>query len=229
MHPTPASKDNTTRLAFDCSVVGVSVALRHEGRVYARRDYSGNKQAGQLLPMIEAVLAEACVGYKDITGLLTTHGPGSFTGIRIGLAAAQGILAAQAMEISTITTLEATGFSAIKRGITEPFWVAFNAGKGEIYAQLFHVKQCQPVFAGDIQLISPDAFMAMIASDDRLAGNAATLLPMIDADRWIIDAHLPDAADFVYANAPLTRPEALVPLYIRAPDAKLPAVPLPLE
>lgn len=219
----PAHKD-ATRLAFDCSVVGVSAALIYQEQLYVRRDHSGNKQAGRLLPMLGELLEEAGIGYETVDTIITTVGPGSFTGIRIGLAAAQGILAARPMQLRALSTLEALAYSA--HGV-EMVRTALNAGKGEIYTQLFHVKHAQPKACGDMSLVSPEAFMALHAGE-MLMGNARAMLPSL-ADALWSDTPLPDAAAFIYSIAPPVTSEALVPLYIRAPDAKLPAVPLPLE
>ncbi|MBA4274445.1 MAG: tRNA (adenosine(37)-N6)-threonylcarbamoyltransferase complex dimerization subunit type 1 TsaB [Alphaproteobacteria bacterium] len=227
MDTTPSSYNDTIRLAFDCSVVGVSVALLCGETLYARHDHSGNKQAGQLLPMIDAALSEAGIAYSDVNTLITTHGPGSFTGIRIGLAAAQGILAVHPKRIVVITTLEALALSAARRGY-EAFWTCLNAGKGEVYCQLFHVKHGKPEAKTEIALLTPDQFVALCSNNVAIAGNARTLAPL-DSLQWIEDVTLPDARNLVYSAAPYCSFDALVPLYIRTPDAKLPAVPLPLE
>lgn len=198
--------------------------MLHGGKLFAQHDHSANKQAAQLVPMIEDVLAQAGIRYPQLERLITTYGPGSFTGIRIGLAAAQGLLAAMPMQLVTITTLEALAISVVSRGTDAPFWVCLNAGKGEIYSQLFHVKQAVPVAMSDISLMPPTHF-ALHYKKEALAGNAQALVE----GAWIEGLSLPAAADFIYTSAAPTDADALTPLYIRAPDAKLPAVPLPLE
>ncbi len=228
MDYSPRMHKESTRLAFDCSMVGVSAALLHQGRCYERHDHSANKQASQLLPMISSLLEEAGIHYSAIETLVTTYGPGSFTGIRIGLAAAQGLLAAVPMQVVALTGLEAMAISAAHTGLEGKLWVCASAGKGEIYAQLFHVKQAEYKALNDIALLSPSDFLAVYANE-ALAGNAAALLPSITPDSWQPNITLPHAADFISSNHPASPVEALVPLYIRAPDAKLPAVPLPLE
>lgn len=214
---------NSTRLAFDCALVGVSAALLHEGTLYQRHDHSANKQAGQLLPMIQELLEEAGIGYGAVARLITTNGPGSFTGIRIGLAAAQGIVTATGMQVSAITTLEALAYSAMSTD--GPFWTVFNAGKGEVYAQLFHVKQAFPEALNDIALLPPADFMEIYEGQPVL-GNAAALLPQL---AWLETHTLPAAKDFIHTPAPAQGTDRLRPLYIRAPDAKLPSTALPLE
>lgn len=214
---------NPTCLAFDCALVGVSAALLHEGKLYHRHDHSANKQAGQLLPMLQELLEEAGMDYSAVERLITTNGPGSFTGIRIGLAAAQGIVTATGMQVCAITTLEALAYSATP---TEgPFWTVFNAGKGEVYAQLFHVKQAVPEALNGIALLSPAGFME-IYGGELVFGNATALLPDV---AWNASHPLPAAKDFIHTLAPAQGTDCLRPLYIRAPDAKLPSTALPLE
>lgn len=225
MNPSHETHKDSTRLAFDCSLVGVSAALLHKGKLYHRHDHSANKQAGQLLPMIAELLTDAGIGYDAVDTLITTNGPGSFTGIRIGLAAAQGIVTATGMQTIPLTTLEALAFSMKAEDDAAPFWVAFNAGKGEIYAQLFHVKQAVPEALNDIALLSPADFIALYKNEP-IIGNAAALLPDL---AWHASLSLPAAKDFIHTLAPAQGTDCLRPLYIRAPDAKLPATALPLE
>ncbi len=219
----------STCLAFDCSIVGVSVALRHQGALYTRQDHSANKQAGQLLPMIDEVMREAGASYSDIVRLITTHGPGSFTGIRIGLATAQGIAAACEIEVATLTSLYALALGAAALGIEGPVWAAINAGKGEICGQLFHVKQSVVAEGNELSLFSPEAFLARPYIEAPVVGNGFTLLPEESRSSFIAALSLPRAQDFVSYQGPAQPIEALVPLYVRPPDAKLPSQPLPLE
>jgi tRNA threonylcarbamoyladenosine biosynthesis protein TsaB len=220
IEPFPKNTSNLTsgRLAFDCAAIGVSVALMHEGMLYARRDASANTQASSLIPMIESVLQEAGVGYEAIGTLVTTIGPGSFTGMRIGLAAAQGIVAAVPMHVITITTLEALAMGALSAGITSDIWCVLNAGKGEIYSQLFTIKCAQPIAISEVQLTSPEAFTSLYRQH-HLIGNAQELLPKIHPTYWNNSITTPDAAAFITTTAAPTTPEALIPLYIRPPDA----------
>ncbi len=226
---TPVLAHDATRLAFDCSVMGLSVALLHKGRVFSVQEHSANKQTAQLMVMIEGVLTQAGIGYDEVSTLITTYGPGSFTGIRIGLAAAQGIVAARNMDVMILTSLQAVAMSVVAQCDDAAFWVALNAGKGEIYAQMFHVKQSVAAPQNAIALYSPEAFVPVLDSDIRVAGNTASLLVDIDSARWIAEATLPAAQDFVHHNAPFVDIHQLVPLYIRAPDAKLPSKAVVLE
>jgi tRNA threonylcarbamoyladenosine biosynthesis protein TsaB len=216
--PKNTSYHVSGRLAFDCATIGVSVALMHKGILYTRRDASANTQASSLIPMIESVLHEAGVGYEAIDTLVTTIGPGSFTGMRIGLAAAQGIVAAVPMKIITLNTLEALAMSAVAAGMTNEVWCVLNAGKDEAYSQLFTIKNAQPIAANDVQLTSPEDFLVGYGKQP-LIGTGQALFPKIDPALWHSSITTPDAAAFVTTTAPTTSAETLVPLYIRAPDA----------
>ena len=88
--------------------------------------------------------------------------------------------------------------------------------------QLFHVKPSGISAVTGISLLSPDAFAALLLPHQRIVGNAKAMLPEAVAEYYIDGATLPEAAAFVAAELSVADTAALVPLYIRAPDAKLP-------
>lgn len=93
-----------TVLAFDCAVSGMGVALVRDGVRLAGLTEAGRDQAARLLPAIETVLAEARVDRRDIALLAVTIGPGSFTGVRVGLAAARGLTVGLGVPLAGIST-----------------------------------------------------------------------------------------------------------------------------
>lgn len=93
-----------TVLAFDCAVSGLGVALVRDGVRLAGLSEGGRDQAARLLPAIEAVLADAAIDRRALTLLAVTTGPGSFTGVRVGLAAARGLAVGLALPLAGITT-----------------------------------------------------------------------------------------------------------------------------
>lgn len=93
-----------TVLAFDCAVSGLGVALVRDGVRLAGLSEGGRDQAARLLPAIEAVLADAAIDRRALTLLAVTIGPGSFTGVRVGLAAARGLAVGLALPLAGITT-----------------------------------------------------------------------------------------------------------------------------
>jgi tRNA A37 threonylcarbamoyladenosine modification protein TsaB len=95
-------------LAFDTSAAQCAAALLSGDRVLARRDEAmGRGQAERLLPMLEEMLAEAGVGWADLDGLAVCTGPGNFTGLRVGVAAARGLALALDIPAVGVTRFEA--------------------------------------------------------------------------------------------------------------------------
>jgi len=93
-----------TVLAFDCAVSGLGVAVVRDGVRLASLAEGGRDQAARLLPAIESVLAEAAIDRRALTLIAVTVGPGSFTGVRVGLAAARGLAVGLAVPLAGITT-----------------------------------------------------------------------------------------------------------------------------
>ncbi len=95
-------------LALDTATSACSAALWHDGRVCARRLVRMERgQSEALMPMVLDVLAEAGCGFSQLDLLAVTVGPGAFTGLRIGLAAARGMALASGIPCLGVTTLEA--------------------------------------------------------------------------------------------------------------------------
>jgi tRNA threonylcarbamoyladenosine biosynthesis protein TsaB len=93
-----------TVLAFDCAVSGLGVAVVRDGVRLGGLSEGGRDQAARLLPAIESVLADAAIDRRALTLIAVTIGPGSFTGVRVGLAAARGLAVGLAVPLAGITT-----------------------------------------------------------------------------------------------------------------------------
>ncbi len=93
-------------LAFDCAVTGLSVAVVRDGTALAAHRTEGRDQAATLLPAIAATLEQAGVARRELSMIAVTVGPGSFTGVRVGLAAARGLAVALAVPLAGIATTE---------------------------------------------------------------------------------------------------------------------------
>lgn len=95
-------------LAFDCATSVRSVAVWHEGKILSHlQEQASTGEAQRLIPLIEAAMADVGMDYRDLDGVAVTLGPGSFTGIRVGLATARGICLAAEKPLIGVTTLEA--------------------------------------------------------------------------------------------------------------------------
>ena len=94
-------------LAFDTALGACSVAAWSEGEILAARHQRLERgHAEALMPMVEAVRAEAGLAYDEFDLIAVTVGPGTFTGLRIGLAAARGLALASGVALVGLTTLE---------------------------------------------------------------------------------------------------------------------------
>lgn len=94
-------------LAFDCAISGLAVAVVRDGETLAQRREEGRGQAATLLPAIARVLEEAGVDRRAVSMIAVTVGPGSFTGVRVGLAAGRGLALALGVPLAGITTTAA--------------------------------------------------------------------------------------------------------------------------
>lgn len=201
-------------LAFDCCLGACSAALLDESGVRAARfEAMARGQAERLVPMVEEVRGEAGLAWREIDLICVTVGPGSFTGVRIGLAAAVGFALAADMPVLGVNTLEALAAAAPGR----PVLAAIDARRGQLYAQPFDADGAP---LAPPQALSPEAARALAPPGAALVGTGARLLSSEAAP----GAEFPDAAAFgrlAFARAGEARRGAPPrPLYLRPPDAK---------
>jgi tRNA threonylcarbamoyladenosine biosynthesis protein TsaB len=215
-------------LAFDTALAACSAAVWSDGAILAARlERLDRGHAEALMPMVEAVRTEAGLAYQDIDRLAVTIGPGTFTGLRIGLAAARGLALAIGRPLVGVTTLE-----ALAAGVSEDerqgrsVLAVIDARRGEVYAQAFD--------AGLAPLVPPS--LSTVTGAARLApapllivGSGALLVQTaLVADgkeaRVSEAAETPDATVVaaLAAGRAVVSDEMPAPLYLRAPDARLP-------
>src|SRR5437868_15395059 len=129
-----------TILALDTSSAACSVALRDRGgRLVGHRfEALARGHAERLMPMLRETMAEAGTGFADLALIAVTTGPGSFTGIRVGLAAARGLALASAVPL-----LGVTAFDAVQQAVApaerqgRALWVAIDSRRGDLFIQGF--------------------------------------------------------------------------------------------
>jgi tRNA threonylcarbamoyladenosine biosynthesis protein TsaB len=184
----------------------------------------GRGHAEALLPLVERVMNAACVGFDAIDRIAATVGPGSFTGLRVGLAAARGFALACNRPAVGITTLAAFAAPHISANDAVPVVVAIDAKHGNLYLQM--------VGAGGRMLVAPrvsnlrDAIRTVALGPVRIVGSGAAMLaahwPSTLVKPLLVDpAPAPDVTWVARLGAAADPARAKPkPLYLRQPDAR---------
>jgi tRNA threonylcarbamoyladenosine biosynthesis protein TsaB len=180
--------------------------------------------AEALMPLIGRVIAQSGVTFAGLDRIAVTTGPGSFTGLRVGLSAARGIALAANKPVVGVTTLTAYAAPVVSQNAEHPVVSAIDARHDHVYLQV--------VSGNGSSLIRPrvasiaEALGASRFGAPYIVGNAARIL----ADRWPENALPPFKVDAQAAPdigwvgwlgaavSPNTAPAR--PFYLRAPDAK---------
>src|SRR5271169_2357906 len=103
-------------LAIDSTTEACSAALLIGDAVFARSEEPGRGHSDRILAMVDEILAEAGIALGALDGIAAGIGPGSFTGVRISVAAAQGLAFGAALPVVPISGLEALAFERMQRG-----------------------------------------------------------------------------------------------------------------
>ena len=121
-----------TILAFDTSAAHCAAALLCNGQITSHFEPMQKGQAERLIPMLEQILAGAGIGWPDLDALAVGTGPGNFTGVRIGVAAARGLALGLGIPAIGVTRLE-----ALAHGLPRPITVIEDARRDAVYVQSF--------------------------------------------------------------------------------------------
>ena len=124
-------------LAIDASTEACSVALQVNGKLYTRYDLCPQSHSLQLLPMVDELLKEADIKLSQCDGLIFGRGPGSFTGVRIGVGVAQGLAFAADIPVVGVSSLQAMAQLAFIKYQQTKVFAAIDARMGEVYNGYF--------------------------------------------------------------------------------------------
>ena len=179
----------TITLAIDTAAPRLQLALLlDDGRVDVSIDEIATGQAELIFIRIAELLARHGVGYADLTRVVTTTGPGSFTGLRIGLSAARGVGLARGIPVIGVPSLLGLSLS-----VAGPSTVLLDARRGEAYFQTFAAAGT-PLTAA--RLLPMDQAQAAIPDGSTLIGEPFVDISLIVryGDKAEPLAHPPEAA-----------------------------------
>jgi len=167
----------TSLLAIDTSSDICSVAISHENRTLQLNSSEARKHAAEVLPMVQSLLDESGVKLATLDAIVMVSGPGSFTGLRIGTAVAQGLSFGAGIPIIRVSALAMQARAAFLAGKQSPgaecvFFIALHARADEFYFACYR----------DDGLSQPAALI-----EDQLC-DAATILTYLETGRADCDA-----------------------------------------
>ena len=132
-------------LGIETATAVCAAALVHHGRLVAEASFNEKKvHAEKLVPLIDSVLREAEITLSDIEGIAVSIGPGSFTGLRIGLSVAKGLAFGSSKPIIAVPTLQALAHRLVDSfvvGSSTFILAALDARRDEVYCQLWGVDE----------------------------------------------------------------------------------------
>ncbi len=218
-------------LAFDTCFDACSVCVA-QTRAERAVEFSGALErfetghAERLIPMVEEVMSRAGLTFSDIDRLAVTVGPGTFTGTRIGVAAARAF-ALSSMEVVGASSLAVMAAAALRELLPASgtnVAVAVDARRGQAYVQLFAASALEPksppllLSIEEAGRISANPLIVVGSAAEAVATAAAASGRSVAAR---LPDLLPDAAALARMAFELPASQGpLVPLYLRPPDAK---------
>ena len=208
-----------------CSVAAVWRAGEGVARS-ARFELLMRGHAERLTPMIGEVMEEAPFGFSEIGLIGVTTGPGTFTGQRVGIAAARALAIATGAQVAALSSLKVMAHTAAAELGAEvadgELAVAVDARRGEIYFQRFAGLQLSTL--SEPELLTPERAAASLSDACVIVGSGGAVLEeaMRDVGRSVKArlATLEPDVRFFPVDQLMPSPELPKPLYLRPPDAK---------
>jgi len=224
-------------LAFDTAANACSAAVWAEGRVVAHLSETMERgHAERLVPLLQTLMANAAISFEELDAVAVTVGPGSFTGIRIGLATAKSLALAAQLKLYGISTFDVQA-TLIEADVWEkgPVLISLETKRDDFYVQLYGLNG-EPLQAPAAVASADLARFILDAVPEKshltLAGDGArrsreflaseTNLHLSEMAGEQPDArHLAALADSLRMSG--QQPEPVEPFYLRPPDVRRPA------
>ncbi|MDF2690371.1 MAG: family peptidase [Gammaproteobacteria bacterium] len=189
-----------TLLALDSSTDSCTVALQVNGKFYSEHVVEARRHNELLLTMIDSVMQQASIQFSELDGIAFGAGPGSFVGVRIAVAIAQGLSFAAKKPVIRLSSLQIMAQTALREQAVKQAQVIVDARMQQAYVGLYQENQALmlPIQPDSIQPIDQISLMPGFAKIDVLP-NAMDMLPL---------------AEFYYAKGQTLKPEQALPIYL---------------
>jgi tRNA threonylcarbamoyladenosine biosynthesis protein TsaB len=218
-------------LALDTTTSVGSCALTVDGVVVREEASDASLPPATRLPSdLMAILEHANVRLADVDGFAVATGPGSFTGLRIGIATMQGLSFAAGKPLVGVSALEALALIAEREAAGRRVATWVDAWRGEVYAALFQGAReiAAPIVARPAEVLhmlgpAPAFFIGDGAETyrDTIIGTMAEAGQIAALPTPLLAGTIGIAADAVIAQGAYSPPHAIRPLYVRRTDAEL--------
>ena len=210
-------------LAFDTATPAVTAALHDGERVLAESTVVDARRHGELLvPAVDRVMATAGRTLADLTGIVVGVGPGPYTGLRVGLVTAAAFGDALDIPVHGVCTLDGLAWAAGEAGLEGPFTVATDARRKEVYWARYD----GPAQRATEPAVDRPAALTEEVTTLPSVGAGAALYPDVFTDHRPDPAHQSAGALAALAVRRLAAGEPFapaLPMYLRRPDAQVPA------
>ena len=213
-------------LAIETATEACSVAIYLDnGQVISRYQHSPRLQTQLLLPMVDELLAEAQLHASALSAIAYSRGPGSFTGVRIAAATAQGLAFGWDLPVIAISSLQALVQSAFRILEHRHVISVFDARMNEVYLGAYRVQAGLMQAVIEERVCSPQQLSSIPQEDWTLVGDGASYLATIEPQINTIVASKADFYPHAFDVAVLAQqawqdglaqaPELALPVYLR--------------
>ncbi len=219
-------------LALDTATEACSAAVWVEGAVLEHYEWAPRRHAALILPMIEAVLAEAELNVAQLDAIAFGRGPGAFTGARIAVGIVQGIAFAADRPVVPVSTLAALALGAARDSGRARIAAALDARMGEVYWGVYGIADEDATSLDEERCCAPETVTAppgeWFGAGNGWAAHAETLAQRLTVNGWRGDFY-PRAGDVARLAATPSRlgawvaAERALPVYLRNQVAAKPA------
>lgn len=214
-------------LGIDASALSAGCALLDGGKIVAEEFLNTRHTHSEtLLPMIKSMLKSAGAELSDVDKIAVSAGPGSFTGLRIGISTAKGLADAAGLPCVSVSTLETIAYNFL--GVDGVICACMDARCKQVYNALFKSENGVITRLCDDRAISLQELsveLSRFSDNVILAGDGAELAHLFTEEKYSLAPPLlrfqrGSGVCFAAMNAPETAPAALMPKYLRLPQAE---------